>query len=65
MATSAEVLKFDLRVRERLIQKKLLSEKELKEYLTRLPDLKNDCERVDVPQPIENSSDIEAEENDE
>lgn len=50
MSTS-EHFKYDVRIRERMLAKGLLTESELKSHLEALKDLETETEPVPLPQP--------------
>jgi hypothetical protein len=47
----SELFKYDVRVRERMLKKGLLADKDLGRHLEALPDREAACERVVLEQP--------------
>jgi hypothetical protein len=48
---SSELFKYDVRVRERMLHKGLISEKDVASHLASLPDRETACEEVRLEQP--------------
>lgn len=61
MSTS-EYFKYDVRIRERMLAKGLLSEKDLQSHLESLPDVEAEASPVAIPQPALAGSAAAAEE---
>ena len=55
--TEAELFKFDIRVRERMLKRGQLNDSDLQRHLSSLEDLESKCSRVDQPQPALGTSD--------
>lgn len=49
--TDSDLFKYDVRIRERMIRRGLLSETEVKRYLDGLPDAEAKCDTVPQRQP--------------
>jgi hypothetical protein len=48
---SSELFKYDVRVRERMLHKGLINEKDVSSHLAALPDRETACEEVRLEQP--------------
>jgi hypothetical protein len=48
---SSELFKYDVRVRERMLKQRLITEKDVASHLAALPDRDTACEEVRLEQP--------------
>jgi hypothetical protein len=49
--TDPELFKYDVRVRERMLNRARIAEAEVEKHLAGLPDLEQQCDIVDLAQP--------------